>query len=178
MLLAFIIFVLLLWFLLTLIYQVRLKRLLPLVLKWDIFRILPSYHFFSAPLTVYGLEYRKIEQGGTATRWKIVDFEIPRSLWTPVWSPLFYLKISGHCFLEKIMEFIKIQGEDKIETMFCYKALCRYLNETEDLSHSSAFQFRIFQQSQREKDEASFVSPLIVPMPPYKRFNGERNDEH
>lgn len=61
------------WFAVTVVYQLLLRRLMPVMARWDVFRVVPSWHLYPEVPRALRLYYRDRDGAGQAGEWR----EIP-----------------------------------------------------------------------------------------------------
>lgn len=61
------------WLAVTVIYQLRLRRLMPVMTRWDVFRVVPRWHLYPEVPHSLRLYYRDRDAAGQAGEWR----EIP-----------------------------------------------------------------------------------------------------
>jgi len=58
------------WFAVTLLYQCFLRRLRPLAWRWDVFRVVPSWHLYTEVPRELGIWFRDARADGTPGDWR------------------------------------------------------------------------------------------------------------
>ena len=97
------------WFGITVAYQLFLRRLMPVMARWDVFRVVPSWHLYTSFPRDLRLWYRDRDARGDAGAWQ--EIRVARSrLWhRAVWNPDLLETDALFSFAEQFVELIEQQ---------------------------------------------------------------------
>ncbi|NBV25072.1 MAG: hypothetical protein EBS05_24525 [Proteobacteria bacterium] len=82
-----VIFTLAAWFVVTLAYQCFLNRLLQFAFRWDIFRVVPSWHLYTDIPRVRRLYFRDCDATGHVGQWQEIPMRCSRQPWRAIFNP-------------------------------------------------------------------------------------------
>ena len=75
------------WFAATLVYQCFLVRLIPLAFRWDVFRVVPSWHLYTGLPKEHRLYFRDRDAAGHAGEWREISLRCSRCPGRALFNP-------------------------------------------------------------------------------------------
>lgn len=97
------------WFGVSLAYQLFLRRLMPVLARWDVFRVVPSWHLYSGFPRDLRLWYRDRDARGDAGAWQEIRVARSRRWHRAVWNPELLEADALFCFAEQFVELLESQ---------------------------------------------------------------------
>lgn len=97
------------WFSVSVVYQLFLGRLIPVVTRWDVFRVVPSWHLYTGLPRDLRLWYRDRDSQGNAGVWREVPVLRSRRWHRALWNPDLLEADALFSFVEQFVELIETQ---------------------------------------------------------------------
>ena len=136
------------WFAVTLAYQCFPTRMIPWMARYDRFRIIPAWRFFSTVARDFRVNHRRQLPNGLVTDWRLLP--IPDGSWTSaVWNP--WLKTADVILTaaEQLIELVEQASpptDEAIRRAFAYRALIHIVQNAPGPHAAEAVQFRVVEQ--------------------------------
>lgn len=97
------------WFGVSLAYQLFLRRLMPVMARWDVFRVVPSWHLYTGFPRDLRLWYRDCDARGDAGAWQEIRIARCRRWHRAVWNPDLLEADALFSFTEQFVELLSSQ---------------------------------------------------------------------
>lgn len=97
------------WFGVSVVYQVFLRRLMPVITRWDVFRVVPSWHLYTGFPRDLRLWYRDRDARGSEGEWREIRMVRSRRWHRAVWNPDLLEADALFSFVEQFVEVLETQ---------------------------------------------------------------------
>lgn len=97
------------WFAATLAYQVFLRRLIPIAERWDIFRVVPSWHLYTEISPMLRLYFRDRDSAGHISEWREISLLCPRAPGRALFNPSFFAADARLSFVEFFRDAVRLE---------------------------------------------------------------------
>jgi hypothetical protein len=135
------------WLAATLLYQIFIIRLRPYTWRWDVFRVLPSYHLFAAVPRDFRLSYRDCLINGELTPWREIalfsSWHWRHAFWHPGQLAPGVLSSLVENLVESLEDWETPPGEEKIARWLDHQGLLHYVRFISTSANAKERQFRI-----------------------------------
>lgn len=108
------------WFAVTLVYQLFLRRLIPVAARWDIFRVVPSWHLYTNLPKDRRLRFRDRDAAGTVSAWQDLSLRCCDRVGHALFNPDLFAADATFSYLEFLCEALqqaKLPPERLVETV-------------------------------------------------------------
>lgn len=96
-----------LWFTVSLGYQLCLRRLMPLAWRWDVFRVVPSWHLYIEIPKAHRLCYRDRDAAGLAGEWREIPLRCCHQPGRALFNPELFASDATLSLLEFLCEAVQ-----------------------------------------------------------------------
>lgn len=138
------------WFGVSVAYQLFLRRLMPVMARWDVFRVVPSWHLYTSFPRDLRLWYRDRDAHGDAGVWREVRVVRSRRWHRAIWNPDLLEADALFSFTEQFVELLESQPPLAAATLpqrTPARALWLAVAAQPHLSSGGARQFEVREQS-------------------------------
>lgn len=95
------------WFGVTVAYQIFLRRLVPVMVRWDVFRVVPSWNLYSGIPKARRLYFRDRDVAGRIGEWREIPLHRSRRAARAVFNPDLFAADAVLSLLEFLCETVK-----------------------------------------------------------------------
>ncbi len=162
------------WFGVTVVYQIFLRRLIPLTARWDVFRVVPSWHLYTDLPKALRLCYRDRDADGQAGEWREVSLPYSRRPSHALFNPELFASDATVSQLEFLCEAVQqaqpLSPERLRQTVGWQGAWLRVACEPRAVGMTER-QFEVRQQTLAPgaPEERVYASEFL-PLPPMKGY--------
>jgi len=104
---AVVIILLALWFMVSLGYQLCLRRLMPVMARWDLFRVVPSWHLYTEIPKAHRLYYRDRDAAGQVGEWSEVPLARGHRSGRALFNPELFASDATYSLMEFLTESVQ-----------------------------------------------------------------------
>lgn len=157
------------WFGVTLVYQLCLRRLIPIAARWDVFRVVPSWHLYTDIPKSHRLYYRDRDAAGQSGEWQQIPLHCSRQPGRALFNPELFASDALFSLIEFLCDAVQRAEppppERLVKTVGWQGVWLRVVRAPRT-AHTAARQFEVRQQAHRPRLIGETRLYVRFPAPP------------
>ncbi len=135
------------WFVVTVGYQLCFTRLAPVLARWDVFRIVPSWRLYTSLPTNLRLYYRDRDAAGNIGDWQALPNARSQRPWRALFNPELFAADARISFAEMLAERLRTAlPPERVVTTVAWRALWQCVAMAASAPGTVARQFELREQ--------------------------------
>ncbi len=132
------------WFVASVVYVIFFASWQGFSHRWDIFRIISTYHLFTSTPPYLKLYYRDKCTDESITRWQEISLVLPRKIRHALWFPESTTSNQISSYIDDLLRMSQETTKKKsLSKGFIYKTIMRFIGQYPKTADAKARQFKI-----------------------------------